>query len=66
MFWNPEWKVQMYSAFGIGLSGATDVIPLPSVMPVGCRLHGKHAYFFTEAGLSPFASFLHGGLGWKF
>lgn len=66
VFWNPEWKVQMYSAFGIGLSGATDVLPLPSVMPVGCRLHGKHAYFFTEAGLSPFASFLHGGLGWKF
>ena len=66
VFWNPRWKVQMYSALGLGLSQVTEFIPLPSFMPVCCRLGGRYLYFYAEAGFSPFASVLHGGLGWKF
>lgn len=66
VFWNPAWRWQWYSAFGLGFSGITGEIPLLSVVPVGLRLGGDHLYFFAETGFSPFASFGHGGLGWKF
>lgn len=66
VFWNPRWKVQMYSAFGLGITTSTSFTPMPSLMPVGCRLGGRHLYFYAETGFSPFASVLHGGLGFKF
>ena len=66
VFWNPRWEVQMYSGFGLGLSTVTDVIPLPSLTPVGCRLGGDHLYFFAETGFTPYSSYLHGGLGLRF
>ena len=66
VFWNPRWKVQMYSAFGLGLTTSSNLVPIPSLMPVGIRLGGRHLYGYAETGFSPFASYLHGGLGFKF
>ena len=66
VFWNPRWKVQMYSAFGLGLTTSSNLVPIPSLMPVCMRLGGRHLYFYAETGFSPFASYLHGGLGFKF
>ena len=63
--WNPEWKVRMYSAFGVGLS-TYGLIPLPSLTPVGCSYGGKHLYFYAEIPLSPYATFFHAGIGWSF
>ena len=66
VFWNPQWRVQMYSGFGLGFSTVTDTIPLLSLTPVGCRLGLGHIYCFAETGFTPFASYAHGGLGLKF
>lgn len=66
VFWNPRWRTQWYSGFGLGLTTASELVPIPSLVPVGLRLGGSHLYFFAETGFSPFASFVHGGLGWKF
>ncbi|MBR2747990.1 MAG: hypothetical protein IKP01_06425 [Bacteroidales bacterium] len=66
VFWNPRWKAQMYSAFGLGLTTSSSLVPIPSLMPVCIRLGGRHLYGYAEAGFTPFASCLHGGLGWKF
>ena len=63
--WNPEWKVRLYSAFGVGLA-TFGFVPLPSVTPVGCCFGGDHLYFFAEIPLSPYATLVHGGIGWKF
>ena len=56
----------MYSGFGLGLSTVTEVTPLPSLTPVGCRLGGEHVYCFAETGFTPYASYLHGGVGLRF
>ena len=66
VFWNPRWAVQMYSAFGLGITSGTSFTPMPSFMPVCCRVGGDHFYVYAETGFSPFASVLHGGLGWRF
>lgn len=66
VFWNPRWKVQAYSAFGAGFSTRTEFLPLPSFIPAGVRLGGGPLYFYAETGFTPFSSFLHGGLGWRF
>lgn len=66
IFWNPEWRVQPYSAFGFGFTDATSAIPIPAVTPLGARYGGKHLYVFIETPLNPVALFLHGGLGWLF
>ena len=66
VFWNPRWKVQMYSAFGLGLTTSSNLVPIPSLMPVCIRLGGRHLYCYAETGFSPFASYLHGGFGFKF
>ena len=66
VFWNPRWKVQMYSSFGLALTTSSELVPIPSLMPVCMRLGGRHLYFYAETGFSPFASYLHGGLGFKF
>ena len=66
VFWNPRWKAQMYSAFGLALTTSSELVPIPSLMPVCMRLGGRHLYFYAEPGFSPFASYLHGGLGFKF
>ena len=66
VFWNPEWLVQAYSAFGFGFTTASEIIPIPAVTPLGLRYGGKHFYFFVETPLNPVALFLHGGLGWRF
>lgn len=65
VFWNPLWKVQLYSGFGLGIP-IVDVVPLPSLVPAGVRVGGGHFYGYAETGFTPFASFLHGGIGWKF
>lgn len=66
VFWNPRWKMQMYSSFGLGLTSGTSFTPIPSLMPICFRVGGKHLYFYAETGFSPFASFGHGGLGFLF
>ena len=66
VFWNPRWRVQMYSAFGLGLTTSSDLYPIPSLMPVCIRLGGRHLYAYAETGFGPFASCIHGGLGLKF
>ena len=66
VFWNPEWRVQPYSAFGFGFTSASSAIPIPAVTPLGVRYGGRHLYFFVETPLNPVALFLHGGFGWQF
>lgn len=64
--WNPQKPFKTYTALGAGLSTTTGFVPLPSVTPIGVRFGGTHFYFFAEWTLGPVASFVHGGLGWKF
>ena len=66
VFWNPRWKVQPYSAWGLGIVFSSEVFPLPSVTPVGVRLGGRHFYGYIEAPLSTYGLLCHGGLGWTF
>lgn len=61
--WNPEAKVNVYTAIGGGL---LEWLPIPSLTPVGLRYGGKHIYAFVEIPFSPIATLVHGGLGWKF
>ena len=64
--WIPDGVVNLYSGFGLGFSGGTDIYPVPSVTPLGIRAGGKHIYGFIEAPFGPYASFVAGGLGWSF
>ena len=66
VYWNPRWRVQMYSGWGLGVVKGSDTFVLPSFTPVGCRLGGRHFYGYVEAPLSTYARFLHAGLGWTF
>lgn len=64
--WRHQKTFEVYSAFGVGLTTATEFIPMPSLTPVAFRVGGKHLYAFAELTLSPFASIGHGGIGVKF
>lgn len=63
---NPQSTVQLYTAFGVGLSVQTKLLPLPSWTPVGIRFHGRHIYWYLESTLSPIASLSHVGVGYRF
>lgn len=65
-FWIPEKAFELYSAFGLGLTTATDYIPIPSLTPIAARYGGKHFYVFAETALNPIALYSHGGIGLRF
>lgn len=72
--WNPARDFQVYSEFGLGVlpqalfssSLFGDVYVLPSVTPIGVRYYWDHLYLFAEIPFSPYATLIHGGVGWKF
>ena len=64
--WTPQKKVELYSAFGLGLTTASDYIPIPALTPIALRFGGRHFYVFAEVALNPIALLGHGGLGWRF
>ena len=67
VYWNPAWRVKMYSAFGSGLfTDGSGLTPVPSLTPVALRINAGSLYFFVEDTLSPAATLLHLGLGWTF
>ena len=61
--WNPGRKVLLYSGAGIGF---VEFVPIPDITLLGVRFGGRRLYFFGEATLGPIATFVHGGLGWRF
>lgn len=67
-FWNPSWKVQPYFAFGLGVVADNEfhIYPMPSLIPAGIQIGRGHFYGYAEVGFTPFASILHGGLGYRF
>lgn len=65
-FWIPEKAFELYSAFGVGLTTATDFIPMPALTPIAARYGGKHFYIFAETALNPIALYGHGGIGVRF
>ena len=72
--WNPKNAFVLYSGVGFGFSSGlmayrgNSVYPsfLPSLTPLAFRLGGQHFYGFAECTIGPVASYVHGGLGWRF
>lgn len=64
--WNPQNALVCYSGIGAGFSTAMGVCPIPSFTPLALRLGGDHFYGFVEGTVSILATFVHGGLGWRF
>ncbi len=64
----------LYSALGLGIStkgsysfaGAELPLPLPYVTPIGIKAGGKQFYGITELTISPSASFVLAGVGYRF
>ena len=65
--WSREWEtVQGYSALGLGLFyDGESIYPSPSLTIIGLRFGGR-LYGFVENTYGPQATFIYGGLGWKF
>lgn len=71
--WNPSKAFQVYSEFGGGIfNRPTSAIISKlylcsfSLTPIGVRYCWDHLYLFAEIPFSPYATLIHGGLGWKF
>ena len=66
--WNPSNAFLVYTALGAGVTVSyfSSFFPLLSLTPVAFRYGGEHFYAYTELTLGPLASFVHGGLGWRF
>ncbi len=66
--WNPSNAFLVYTALGAGVTVSyfSPFFPLLSLTPVAFRYGGEHFYAYTEMTLGPLASFVHGGLGWRF
>ncbi|MBR4735539.1 MAG: hypothetical protein IK052_05545 [Bacteroidales bacterium] len=67
-YWNPKWKVQVYTAFGIGFYGPasyqkSNIQAIPSFTPFGFKYAKGRFYFFLENGFTPFSTLLFGGVG---
>ena len=65
--YNPFRNFQTYTEFGLGVvvfQGRAAI--LPSITPIGARYCWEHFYLFAEFPFTPYATLLHGGLGWKF
>lgn len=64
--WNPQNALVCYSGIGAGFSTAMGFYPIPSFTPLALRLGGEHIYGFVEGTVSILATFVHGGIGWRF
>lgn len=66
--WNPSKAFLVYTGIGAGVTNSyfSEFFPLLSITPVGFRYGGTHFYAFAELTGGPIASFVHGGLGWRF
>lgn len=64
--WFQSLDFTVYSSVGLGFCTLTEILPLPVVVPVALRYGRNHFYVFLENNIGPYATLVHGGLGWKF
>ena len=67
--WNPWQSIVIYNELGMGIgdfSNMNHARVLPALTPFGMRCGGQHFYFYMENTLSPIATLIHFGLGWRF
>lgn len=64
--WFQSQTFTVYSAIGAGFYITEDFFPLPELVPGAVRYGRNHFYLFLENNIGPYATLLHGGLGWKF
>ena len=64
--WFQSQTFTVYSAIGAGLYITEDFFPLPELVPGAVRYGRNHFYVFLENNIGPYATLVHGGLGWKF
>ena len=68
LIWNPDQKVQVYTAFGVGIAVVgKEWAPFPAITPIAVRYsNGNHFYGFLENAFTTNSMLLHGGVGWRF
>ena len=66
--WNPWQAVVFYNELGLGIGDFDNFSArlLPAFTPIGVRFGGEHCYVYLENTLSPIATVVHYGLGWRF
>lgn len=68
--WRPLWLRRdgftLYSELGLGFILEKGPYCYPGVTFVGARYNLRLFYFYAESTLSPVATLLHGGIGWRF
>ena len=65
--WNPEKPCSVYSGAGLGyVYFQKDVAPAPEITLIGVKYSWTHFQLFLENTYGPHATFLHGGIGWRF
>lgn len=67
--WTPKKAIVLYSGLGVGFIPHSSLVTpiLPAVIPIGLRYTPcRHLSIFVENTLSPVATLVHGGLGWRF
>ena len=65
--WNPEKPCSVYSGAGLGyVYFQKDVAPAPEITLIGVKYSWTHFQLFLENTSGPHATFLHGGIGWRF
>lgn len=63
--WNPERACAVYSGLGLGLAQYEgEAILLPELTFLGFKYSWSHFQIFLENTYGPFATALHGGIGW--
>lgn len=64
--WNPGRLIETYSDLSLGITDSSEWQLLPGVTFFGLRYGGRHLYAYVENTISPVATLVHGGLGWRF
>ena len=65
--WNFEKPCSVYSGAGLGyVYFQKDVAPAPEITLIGVKYSWTHFQLFLENTYGPHATFLHGGIGWRF
>lgn len=66
--WNPQKPLNAYSGLSLGIVPEfwPDLPLVPGITFIGLRYGWRHFYLFAENTISPVATLVYGGLGWKF
>ena len=65
--WNFEKPCSVYSGAGLGyVYFQKEVAPAPEITLIGVKYSWTHFQLFLENTYGPHATFLHGGIGWRF